>query len=342
MSETEFSKITKEYICGKNPPFQSCHASSVAVLGDGSVFSVWFAGSKEGADDVNIWCSRRQNEAWCRPHIIAQQENLPHWNPVLFVRSDGSVILFYKTGREISTWQTRAMVSHDNCETWSQSQELVSGDHGGRGPVRNKVIALSNGRWLAPASLENGEWRCFADRSDDQGATWQKSSEVFADLGKQRTINPDYKDIPVSEQSYSGRGVIQPTLWESQPGMVHMLMRSSEGKIFRSDSADYGTTWCAAYATELPNNNSGIDLVKIPDGRLFLVYNPVGINWGPRCPIKLACSGDNGSTWQDVLVLDEEPGEYSYPAIVFQNNSLYITYTYRREDIAFWKLDLGK
>lgn len=337
----EFTKITKEYICGKNAPFQACHASNVAALKDGSVFSVWFAGSKEGADDVNIWGARRQNEAWGRPQIIAQQENLPHWNPVLFVRPDGTVLLFYKVGREISSWQTRIMISHDHCKSWSQPQELVAGDKGGRGPVRNKVITLSSGRLLAPASLENGEWRCFADRSDDCGVTWQKSNDIFADLHSEENINPDYKEIPVSEQSYSGRGVIQPTLWESKPGQVHMLMRSSEGCIFRSDSTDNGTSWCKGYATTLPNNNSGIDLVRIPDGRLFLVSNPIATNWGPRCPLTLAASEDNGISWHDVLTLDEEPGEYSYPSIVYSENSLLITYTYKREDIAFWKLDLA-
>jgi predicted neuraminidase len=337
----EFRKITHEYICGKNAPFQSCHASSVAALRDGSIFAVWFAGSKEGADDVGIWGAQRRGGVWGQPHILAQRDGVPHWNPVLFVRPDGSVMLFYKTGREISSWQTQFMISTDNCRSWSQPRELVPGDRGGRGPVRNKVITLSNGRWLAPASREDGEWRCFADYSDDQGATWHKSNEVFAGLRNEYSINPNHKDIPVSEQSYRGRGVIQPTLWESKPGMVHMLMRSSEGSIFRSDSEDYGTTWCQGYATCLPNNNSGIDVVKAGDGRLFLVYNPVGLNWGPRCPLKLACSEDNGVTWRDVLTLDDEPGEYSYPAIVSHENSLLITYTYRRIDIAFWKLDLA-
>ncbi len=337
----EFKNYSKEYICGKNAPFQSCHASNAAVLKDGSVFSVWFAGSKEGADDVNIWGARRQNEAWSRLQIIAQQENLPHWNPVLFVRPDGAVLLFYKVGREISSWQTLIQISYDNCETWSQPQELVAGDKGGRGPVRNKVILLTNGRWLAPASLESEEWRCFADYSDDNGATWQKSNEIFADLHKENAINPDFKNIPVSEQSYSGRGVIQPTLWESKPGQVHMLMRSSEGHIFRSDSADNGTTWCEGYATELPNNNSGIDLVRIPDGRLFLVSNPVGTNWGPRSPITLSCSEDNGASWHTVLTMEDEPGEYSYPCIIYHAGSLVVTYTFKRVDIAFWKLDLA-
>lgn len=337
-----FTTAKKEYICGENPPFQSCHASSVAVLQDGSIFAAWFAGSREGADDVRIWGARRAGGSWSGPRIIAQQGDLPHWNPVLFVRPDGVVVLFYKVGREISSWQTLVATSSDNGATWQDTGELVPGDHGGRGPVRNKTIRLSGGRWLAPASLENGEWRCFADRSDDLGATWQKSNEIFADLSGISRRNPNYKEIPVSEQSYSGRGVIQPTLWESQPGKVHMLMRSSEGRIFRSDSEDGGVTWRTGYATALPNNNSGIDLVKALDGRLFLVYNPIEVNWGPRTPLRLACSEDNGESWNDVFVFEDTEGEYSYPAIIFHDGSLLVTYTYSRHTIAFWKLDLSE
>lgn len=337
----EFKSIKKEYICGENPPFKSCHASNIACLPDGNLFAAWFAGSKEGADDVNIWGALRENGVWSKPQIIAKEEDKPLWNPVLFVRPDGAVQLFYKAGREISSWQTKVKVSSDGCRSWSDEAEMVPGDHGGRGPVRNKVIRLSNGRWLAPASLENGEWRCFADRSDDEGVSWEKSNEIFADLQSVKNINPDFKEIPVSEQSYSGRGVIQPTLWESESGKVHMLMRSSEGQIFRSDSEDYGTSWCKGYATGLPNNNSGIDLARVSDGRLFLVYNPVGVNWGPRTPVKLACSSDNGITWNDVFTFEDQPGEYSYPAIIFQDNRLFITYTYKRQDIAFWNLELA-
>ena len=47
-----------------------------------------------------------------------------------------------------------------------------------------------------------------------------------------------------------------------QPGHVHAMMRSTRGKIYRSDSTDYGRSWCPAYATTLPNNNSGIDVVS--------------------------------------------------------------------------------
>lgn len=85
-------------------------------------------------------------------------------------------------------------------------------------------------------------------------------------------------------------GVIQPTLWESSPGHIHMLLRSTRGAIFRSDSIDYGATWSVARATFLPNNNSGIDLVSMQDGTLILALNPVNGNWGKRYPLSLIAS----------------------------------------------------
>lgn len=336
-----FSSVEKELVCGGKAPFACCHASNVAALGDGSVMCAWFAGSKEGADDVNIWGSRKRGGTWDPPRVIAKDDERPLWNPILFERPDGSVVLFYKVGRKIDSWQTLVSVSGDGGLTWSCPRELVEGDVGGRGPVRNKVITLSSGRILAPASREDGEWRCFADRSDDGGRTWQRSDYVRADLRSAYGINPDFRSIPVSEQSFSGRGVIQPTLWESAPRRAHMLMRSSEGRAFRSDSNDDGVTWCDGYATSLPNNNSGLDLVKVPDVGLFLVYNPVAMNWGERTPLRLAYSGDNGLSWCDTLTLEDSPGEYSYPSIVYRDRCLFVTYTHDRKDIAFWKLRLA-
>ena len=107
-------------------------------------------------------------------------------------------------------------VSEDNGETFGEEKELVPGDQGGRGPVRNKPIRLKSGRILAPGSTEQGIWKAFVDRSDDDGKTWNKSQEVeISQLeykSGERTVGKDDSSIPVSEQSFYGRGVIQPTL----------------------------------------------------------------------------------------------------------------------------------
>ena len=125
-----------------------------------------------------------------------------------------------------------------------------------------------------------------------------------------------------------------------------MLLRSSEGSIYRSDSDDYGRSWSPAFQTDQPNNNSGIDLA-LADGVLALVHNPVRGNWGSRTPVKLSLSEDNGRTWEEAMVLDhnEDPkdkvdGEFSYPAIVASGNRLYISYTWKRRTIAFWEVEI--
>ncbi|UOF92379.1 exo-alpha-sialidase [Fodinisporobacter ferrooxydans] len=130
-------------------------------------------------------------------------------------------------------------------------------------------------------------------------------------------------------------GIIQPTLWESLPGHIHMLLRSTRGKIFRSDSKDYGQTWCMAYPTDLPNNNSGIDVVKLKNGRLALVYNPITGNWSSRTPISISYSSDNGLNWTEPYHLETQEGEFSYPAIISDEDDIHITYTYNRKNIMY-------
>lgn len=323
--------INKEFIFEQEKFFPQCHGSTLAILENGDIVASWFGGTHEKHPDVAIWLSRRQNGKWSDPVKIADKENIPCWNPVLFNSPQGKLFLFYKVGKTIPNWKTMVMTSDDGGFTWSEPKELVEGDIGGRGPVRCKPIVLSNGAWLAPASIETWKsWDAFVDMSMDNGETWIKS-----------------EFIPIDHKKLKGKGIIQPTLWESEPGKVHMLLRSTEGFIYRSDSNDFGVTWSPAYPTELPNNNSGIDLIKMDNGILVLVYNPVSGNWAERTPIVCSISKDNGHTWEQKLILDKnhnpksrEDGEFSYPAIIGKGDNVYISYTWRRKSIAFYELKL--
>lgn len=315
----------KEFIFDINEKAPSCHASTVLPLDDSSVLAAWFAGAKEGDKSVEIWISKRTGEKWSAPISVSEGNSIPHWNPVLYMREDKSIILYYKYGEIIPEWITKYIVSYDNGNTWSSPSVLVEGDTcGGRGPVKNKCLKLSDGKLLAPASTEkNKKWIPFIDISDDDGITWRYNS--FMD-------RPKYKGAYV--------GLIQPTLWESEKGKVHCLMRSNKGAVYRSDSKDYGESWCKPYRTRIPNNNSGIDAVKDKSGRIWLIYNPIDVNWGIRHPLSLAYSKDNGKHFTEVLIPEPGNGEFSYPAIVHKDNVLYITYTYKRKQIVFWKIEL--
>ncbi len=321
----------KEIINAPGTPTPNCHASTVLPLNNGEVLAAWFGGTKEKSDDVDIWLSRRKNEKWSEPVCISADKNIPHWNPVLFRLKDGRIALYFKIGKDIELkWKTLVVYSDDEGKTWTEPEELVKGDKtGGRGPVKNKAIYLSDGTILAPASHEpNPKWFAFADISEDDGKTWHRSEYIPTGEGDDH--------IPL----------IQPTFWEDKSGTVHALLRSAKGKIFASLSNDKGRTWSKAYDTGLLNPNSGIDCVKAPNGDIMLVSNPAGGNWGDRTPLTLTVSKDNGKTWELVLTLEEaevgreEDVEYSYPAITEKDGKFYITYTYNRLSIAFWEVEI--
>ena len=306
-------------------PNLSSHASHLIPLDNGEVYCVFFYGTAESHDDVRIFGSLRNVQGvWSTPEPLSEDDEIPHWNPVLFRKQDGTVMLFYKVGKTIAQWHTRVMISRDHCRTWSESYEMIPGDTtGGRGPVRNKAIYLSDGSILAPGSTEQGEWKCFFDRSFDDGKTWQRTQDIRlpAELLSQ------YSDL-------TSRGIIQPTLWETDQG-IHALMRSSEGYIYRTDSVN-GTDWCTPYPIDLPNNNSGIDAVKLPDGRIILACNPIGDNWGKRTPLSLYVSTDNGHHFQLLTHLVTcSRGGYAYPALQYQDGKLHISYTWDRETICY-------
>ncbi len=321
-------------------PTRMCHASTLLKRTDGHVLVARFGGSVEGNDDVGIYLARGISGGFGLPRLVAQSAE-PHWNPVLFQLDADTIALFYKVGRKISRWRTMVRLSTDGGETFSAEAELVPGDEGGRGPVRAKPIRLSSGAIAAPASVEDGPWRAFVDRSED-GRRWERSNLIGVDhYAGDGHEGGTHSDIPVSEQSFGGRGVIQPTLWESSPGVVHAMMRSSEGRIYRADSRDDARSFSAAYATELSNNNSGIDVARLHDGRLALLHNPVGNNWGPRTPMRLSISSDNGASFQTLMDLDSGEGEFSYPAILSDGARVYLSYTYKRENIAYWEIDIN-
>jgi predicted neuraminidase len=308
-----------DHLFGDERPFASCHAATLASLPDGSLIAARFAGTAEGHPDTAIWGATRTTAGWSPPRLLAKVGDVPHWNPVLFPAPDGVLHLWWKAGPSPRDWATWTMISTDGGTRWSAPRELVPGDVGGRGPVKNKPIVLRDGSWLAPASRETTEyWQVFVDRSADGGQTW--------------TPTPPLRSDP----TVTGLGVIQPALWESAPGQVHMLTRSTCGRVCRSDSTDGGYTWSVVAPTELPNNNSGIDLARLADGRLVLACNPVAGNWAARTPLTLLLSGDNGATWRTWRELEIGDGEYSYPSIVPLPGGVAVVYTWRRERIACW------
>ncbi len=319
----KFREVLRQEIFPEKKFFEQCHASTVLKVGE-RLLCAWFAGTKESNDDVEIYLSVNDGEGWSDPRRMTFTDT-PCWNPVLFEYGN-EILLFYKNGKYIPEWRTFIMRSSDGGESWTEPAELVAGDvSGGRGPVKNKPILLSDGRIAAPASVETKKaWDAFVDYSSDAGKTWQKSGLMDFD-----------------HKSADGLGIIQPTLWQDGD-CIYALLRSSEGSILKSCTCD-GMNWSRCEKTSLPNNNSGIDCVKLTNGDVFVVYNPISESWGNRNIIAYSVTGDNAQTFSEPVILEEDKAdgaEFSYPAVISDGEYVYITYTHYRRSVMFVKLEI--
>ena len=293
-------------------PFQQCHASTVLELPAGHLLAAWFGGKHEKDNSVEIWMSRKPKDGrWSVPQAMTNFPEAPTWNPVLFRDSGGQIWLFFKLGPDERQWIGAYRTSADGGTSWSEVTYLPAGL---LGPIRSKPILLSDGAILAGTSVEAYQtWTAWIERSTDGGKTWSIHGPLVYDGVR--------------------RGLIQPTLWETKDQRVRALMRSTRaiGAIVESTSLDGGRTWGPVIKTSLPNPDAGIDAVKMTDGRVALVYNHTATG---RTPLNVTFSDDDGKTWGTPYVLENDPGEYSYPAIIqAQDGNQHITYTWKRQRI---------
>ena len=302
--------ILKSEFIYESAPFPSCHASTIVETKRG-LMAAWFGGTAEKNPDVGIWTARLVDGKWTAPVEVAtgiQPDGTRHpcWNPVLFQPKEGPLQLFYKIGPDPDRWWGMLRTSGDDGATWSEARRLPDGI---LGVIKNKPVQLANGDILSPTSSEDQGWRVHFERSADGGKTWTATGPVN-----------DGKEI----------GAIQPSVLFHKDGRLQVIGRTQQGRVFETWSADQGRTWGKMTLLDLPNPNSGIDAVTLADGRFLIVYNhtPKG-----RSPLNVAISHD-GREWKPALVLESDPGEYSYPAVIQTRDGLvHISYTWKRQRV---------
>jgi predicted neuraminidase len=180
--------------------------------------------------------------------------------------------------------------------------------------VRNAPLPLADGGMLLPAYFEFRIKTAVALRFDQYGAY----------NGMSR----------ISRRTFA----LQPALLTLAPTHWLALMRDhgDGGKIRASETWDSGTTWQDTKDLPLPNPDAGIATLSVGDMHL-LAYNPSSEN---RFSLTLANSR-TGADWSTVVELERNltGQEYSYPALAWADNSLWVSYTDRRKAITWRRFD---
>jgi predicted neuraminidase len=321
--------VTHEFIYEK-ASYPSCHASTIVETAQGGILAAWFGGTAEKNPDVGIWVSHYDatGKTWTpgievANGVQADGQRHPTWNPVLFQpRGKAPLQLYYKVGPSPQTWWGELRTSTDGGKTWGAARRLPAGIYG---PIKNKPVQLADGTILSPTSDETDEkpskWRVYFERSTDGGATWAKTPFLNDGLAV---------------------GAIQPSiLFHDGIGgaKLQAVGRTRQGKVFTVSSENAGKSWGEMTLLPLANPSSGTDAVTLKDGRHLIVYNPVPKG---RTPLNVAISRD-GREWRDVITLEDQPGEYSYPAIIQTSDGrVHITYTWKRQRIRHAVIDPAK
>jgi len=289
-------------------PFESCHASTIAETPEGLV-SAWFGGPLEGDKNVEIWLSRKIASKWTAPVSVANgvqytQRRYACWNPVLFQVPNGPLLLFYKVGPGVKEWWGMLTKSFDNGKSWSEPRRLPQHI---LGPVKNKPVMLADGTLICGSSTEGDGWRLHFEITRDLGKTWEITEPV------------------------NRFNVIQPSILVHKDGRLQTMSRSKENRVVTGWSSDMGKTWDDLEMTNIPNPNSGTDAVTLKNGMHILIYNHserAKGGWsGPRFPLAVAVSKD-GIIWKAAGILESQPGEYSYPAVIQSKDGMvHITYS---------------
>ncbi|NOZ86054.1 MAG: hypothetical protein GXP49_07290 [Deltaproteobacteria bacterium] len=312
---------------GKQADSCNHHGSSVAIEKDGTVLVAWYTGVSEKSRDSSIvWARKPPGETeFEKPEVLFDEPHLAEGNPVIWVREDGDLFLFFVTifGESWNDARVRMIRSKDRGETWSKVVDLREE---WRWMTRNHPLRMSSGELLLPCYNEREYIPAFLVSSNDFEKDWK---EITMDMNNL---------IPFLQQ-------IQPTVIRKKDGSLLALNRNETSlggdnrRATMMSSLDNGRTWSDPELSEVPNSGVGIEMITLEDGNVVLAFDN---SPNRRFPVAAALSEDEGRTWSHVAVLNDECPEgkrcgYGYTSIAQnpRDKSLWVSYTYNRDTIGW-------
>ena len=233
--------------------------------------------------------------------MIAKDDQLPVWTPVLKVSGQRVFLLYTVSSRKCRYYdQSRNALRHspggdvvykvsdDNGKTWSSGQVILSygSEDGMPKVIANTLVELEDGSWVLPFWREPGKTcpqmksevkdasllrkgSAGVIRSMDQGLTWEVFGNLTATKGESWLI----ENTVVERKSERRKTTKKKENNNNKGGRTNNVLvqhfRTKSGVAFVSISRDNGKTWTEASETTLPNPNSKMHTIRIDDGDTY-------------------------------------------------------------------------
>lgn len=302
---------------------ESAHAATLAQLPDGRLAAAWFAGSREGAEDVAVWFSVQGRDGWSRPRPIASRETTAG-GTFAYLRKVGNPVL-YAEGSWLHLWYVSVAVGG-----WAGSS------------INHSVSTDGGASWSKPTKLQTSP---FANISTlvrtppvplaDGGLGLPVYHEFIAKHGEWLRLAPTGQIVDKVRMTHDVRS-LQPAVVALDEQRALALLRDAgpgPGRVQVSTTDNGGLTWQAGEALPVPNPNASVALLRLKSGRLLLAGNPQN----GREAMLLWISADEGKTWQPTRTIESAPdggAEFSYPALLLgRDGRIHLAYTWRRQGI---------
>jgi predicted neuraminidase len=272
------------------------HAASLVELSDGRIRAFWFAGSREGAEDVEIRSAvfDPSQNSWSAEHSIANREGTQRpllryvkklGNPVAQRAPDGTLWLFYVTV-SLGGWagsSITAITSKDDGATWSPARRLIT----------SPFINIS--------TLIKGTPFLYSDGTMGLPVY----HEFIGKFGEMLRINNSGEIIDKQRLS-SGKSTLQPVMLIKSPQQALVLMRrsgNSPKRVIMTETNDAGQHWSVPTKNTLANPDAAISGVALPEGLILVVLNDIDEG---RDALSLVVSADGGASWKSVYQLEDQ------------------------------------
>jgi len=288
------------------------HASSLIELKDGRIRAFWFAGSREGAKDVEIRSTvfDPASGQWGAEQTVATcedtQQSLLRYvsklgNPVVGRAADGVLWLYYVTV-SMGGWagsSITAMTSTDDGATWSQARRLITSP------------------FLNISTLVKGAPFFYADGTMGLPVY----HEFISKFGELLHLDKAGKILDKQRLTAGGSSALQPVVLVKNSNDALVLMRYSgkdaPHRALSITTSDAGQHWTSPVKSALPNPDAALSALVLPDGKIMAALNHQEQG---RDALSLAVSADGGNNWKNIYQLEDQhnqtPDEANYLKVV--------------------------